>query len=425
MKHTLKKLPKSEVELTIEVSKEALAKHRAQVIKEISLHKNIPGFRKGHVPEKILIEKVGETAIQGETIEMAINQSYIKAVKEEGIQVISAPKISIDKHDPLVYKAIVAIVPEAKVPELKDIKVPEKKTIKITKKEIDETKKMLAERMTELKKQDRAAKKDDLVECDFEGYDQDGVLLEDTKSKHHPIVIGSGAFVPGFEDQITGLKKDDEKDFEITFPKDYAKESFRNKKVKFHVKVHDVFERVIPKFDEKLIERLTGSKKTVEEMEQEIKESLKEKHENDQKQELEQKFLEELAKKSEVDIPEVLIEREIDNKIHSLQEFAMSRKIPWQKHLENMGKTEEDLRKEAAKDAEKAVKARICFQELMKKSAPKVEEKEIQTKIDAMITSAPKDQHAQARAQFQKGSESWHEVEWEMKITKFFDGLFK
>jgi trigger factor len=335
------------------------------------------------------------------------------------------PKVEIITPNPLKFKAIVSILPEISAPKLKDIKVPKAKKISIKKTEIEETKKALCEKFTELKKQERKAKKGDLVEIDFDGFDEKGVALEGTASKHHPVQIGSNAFIPGFEDELIGLKSGDKKSFKITFPKDYGKKEFQGKKVRFDIKVHEVFEKVVPKFDEALIEKLVGEKKSVKEMEKEIEDSLKEKYTKEDMQRRENEFIENLSKLTKIDMPDVLVEEELDNIITRMKEDVQKAQMIWEKHLEKFGKTEADVRNDLRKTAEKNAHARLAFQALLKENKPKVSEKEIEANINQIMIKVPADQKKQAEKYFAKGKNGWSEVEFELIVRKFFEKILK
>lgn len=423
MKITVKKLPKSEVELTIEVPASVLEKYKKEVIKNLS-QKKVDGFRAGKVPEKIILEKYGENYIKAETLEMTINETFFEAVKKEKIRALEMPRIEIKNHDPLVYVGTVSVIPEVEVPALKDIPVPKAKEIKISKKEIEESKKMFQDKFAEVKKQDRPVKKGDIVEIDFDGFDEDGVSLEGTQSKHHPVNIGSNTFIPGFEDNLIGLKEGDEKEFTLTFPADYGKKSFQNKKVLFKIKVHYVFEKFIPDFDEALVEKLTGQKKTVQELEKEIEDALTEKYKNDDRKRRENEFLEELAKKVKTEVPQVLIENELDGVIEQIKHNAERTRTPWENYLKNLNKTEEELRNELREKAEKNVLVRLAFQILMENQKPELDKKEIDARIAEIMQTVPADQKKAAEQYFAEGAEGWKEITGEMAVNKFFDNLF-
>lgn len=424
MKITVKKLPKSEVEIKIEVSDKTMAASRKKVLTRLAHEKKISGFRPGHIPEALLTEKLGENFIHAETIEATISATYEKAVIQEQLRVIDMPRIALESNKPLVYVATVAVFPEFSAPPLAKIKMPKPKEIKVDKKELEEAKKMLAERMAEVRPVERAAKKDDIAEIDFEGFDEEGKPLPNTASKHHPVEIGSGAFIPGFEEALIGLKAGENKEFTVVFPADYGKKDFQNKKVLFKIKVHNVLERFVPPFDEALIEKLTGQKKTMAEMDEEIKQAIFERHAAEERKRREGEFLDNLAAAVKIDLPLVLIERETENMIERLKEQVVRARSTWEKHLTLLKKTEEEVRKDLQKQAEKNVLMRLAFQEVLHENKPQVADNEVEKRIADALSALPADQKASAAKHFAPGGNGREEILWEITVEKFFDQLF-
>ena len=242
MNTTVKKLPKSQVALTIELEDKEWQKYRLQALKKLSLEASFPGFRKGHVPEKVLLEKLGEPSIVFETIEIALPQTYVQAIQKEGIRPLAQPEIKIISENPFTFEATIAVMPEVEVKTLKKLKVKKEK-ITVEKKEVDNMVEYFRNQVAERKEVDRVAKKGDIVTLDFQGSDLDGVKLDDTHSKNHAVELGSNTMIPGFEDKLVGVKKGEKPSFTITFPKDYHAKRFANKKVKFEITVHKVEEK--------------------------------------------------------------------------------------------------------------------------------------------------------------------------------------
>jgi len=217
MNATLKKLPESQILLTIQLEDQEWQKYRVQAFKKLSSQVNLPGFRKGHVPEKVLLEKLGEPAIMSETIELALPQSYMQAVQKEKILPLAQPEINITGHEPFVFEATISVMPEVQVKELKKLPVKKEK-IEVKKKEVDDMMEYFRDQIAEKKEVDRPSKKGDILTIDFQGFDQDGVQLDGTQGKSHPVGIGSSTMIPGFEDKLIGLKKSEKKSFSLAFP---------------------------------------------------------------------------------------------------------------------------------------------------------------------------------------------------------------
>ncbi|MFO0780830.1 MAG: trigger factor [Candidatus Gracilibacteria bacterium] len=218
MKVTVEKLPKSEVKLTIEVPAERLEKYMEKAAEQISMHFKIPGFRPGHVPLDVLKQHVNEEGIEAHMLDIALPETYTEAVMKEKLQVVSRPKVEIKTKSPLVYEAVVAVFPEVSVSGYEKISV-KKETPKVEAKDVDEVLAGIQKRHTTYKDVEREAKKGDRVEVDFDGFDDGGAPLDNTSSKNHPLVIGDNSLIPGFEDELVGMKKEEKKSFQITFQK--------------------------------------------------------------------------------------------------------------------------------------------------------------------------------------------------------------
>ncbi|MBI5414902.1 trigger factor [Candidatus Peregrinibacteria bacterium] len=421
MKTKAKKLPKSQVLLTIELEEAEWKKYRDQATRKLSHEVKIDGFRAGHVPENILLEKFGEGPIIAETIDLAVPQAYMDAIREEKVQPIARPDVKITSEKPFVFEAIVAVYPEITIKPITKLKV-EKEKIEVTEKEIDEMVKYFQEQIAERKEVDRAAKKGDIVITDFAGFDIDGVKLDGTESKQHPIEIGSGTMIPGFEDEILGLKKGDSKTFEITFPKKYHSEKFAGKKVKFEVHIHHVQEKILPEMSEAFVKNITGQEKPVEEFRKEIEESLKERKKTEEQKKHEEALLEAVVDVTNVDLPEILIHEEVDYLLDNVKFQVLQRGMTWEAHLMHLKKSEDEIRKELHSQAEKQVKARMGIQEFLERDGVKIDEKEIEEEVMKVFSRMSESDRAQKAEHFQKGARGWKEAENKLRITKWVDG---
>ena len=235
----VKKLPKSEVELTITVPYDVYMKWEKKAVEEVGKEIKVPGFRSGNIPEEIVRKNVNPEAIKGATLDFVFQQTYVEAVKANDIQVIAQPKVDIKSDikkegDDFVYVATVAVMPEVKVGNYSKIKVA-KKEAKVEQKSIDDTIQMIMDRYAEWKDVERKAEKGDRVEINFEGFDMEGKAIPNTASKNHPIIIGSNTMVPGFEDGVIGMSKGENKEYEVTFPEKYHSASLQGKMVQFKV----------------------------------------------------------------------------------------------------------------------------------------------------------------------------------------------
>lgn len=417
MKVEIEKLPKSEVKLTIEVSEDELQKYKAEATKEVSKHVKVPGFREGHVPYEVLIQHVGEKAFRGQMLEMALGETYEKALKQEKVHAVSYPKINIVSEDPFKYEAIVTVLPEIKLKKGYEKVSVKPKEVKIEKKDIEEVLKNLKKRSTTWKEVEREAKKGDRVEIDFDGFDMEGNALEGTSSKNHPVVIGENMFIPGFEDEVVGMKKGEEKDFEITFPKDYHSEKFKNKKVKFHVKVGMIEEPNEKEVDDTFAEELTGGKhKKLSDLEDEIKKELTHQKEHDEEIRLENEILEELMKYFDAEIPDALIERESEFLIDRLKQDIERSGMKWEDYEAMKQKDGKSIKDELRPQAEKQVLMRLGIEKLYEEEKIKVSEADLEEEIKHMLAHYPEDYGAKLKDFYKEGSQGREQLENQLML---------
>lgn len=375
----VKKLPKSQVQITIKVTKEEQAQYEEKALKDLAGKVKIDGFRPGKVPVEMVKEKVGQDAIKAEALEHALPELYYKAITEHKLQPIVQPKADIKKQDPWELVLTVDILPEIKLKDWKKIKL-KKKEVKVEDKELQDMLGRLQAQMATFSKVERAAAKDDRVEIDFEGF-IDGKPLAGGSSKNHPLVIGKSNFIPGFEEHLIGLKAGEEKEFEVTFPKDYHKEDLRSKPAKFKVKVHMVEEIKLPELNDDFAAKITGgNKKTIAELREEVTGHLKNQKESEEQRRLENEFLDQMAKGMEIDIPTALMEEELHYMRHEFEDGMSQYGLTMEKYLENQKKKEEDLVKEWTPEAEKRIKMRLGVQEIAKSEKVEVPNDELETR---------------------------------------------
>lgn len=402
MDYKIKKLPKSQVEITVTVPEEKMPEFRKKACEEISKEIKVPGFRPGHVPANILENFVDKDHLEAHTAEVAVRFSYADAVVKEKIQVVSKAEIKIIKEKPLTFTAVVAVLPEVEVKDYKSIKVPLKK-VEVTKKDIDDVLGDMKRYGTTYKDVERVAKKGDRVEVDFEGFDEKDKAVENTKSQNHPVIIGEESLIPGFEDELIGLKKAEKKEFHITFPKNYGKKDFQNKKMKFKVEMKMIQEPVVPELTEEFIHKMTGQKLSVEAFKKDIEKNILAKKDQQAHQERENKYLEELLKHTSAEIPEALIDEEVDFMLQELKEDIASKGFEFGKFLEQAKTTEEDLRKKYIPEAEKRIKIRLALRYLIEKEKIEVKDDETKKEFEKIKANYPKQEQENIQKAFDEG----------------------
>lgn len=418
MDYSIKKLPKSEVEIKVTVSADKMPEYRKKACDNLSKEVEIKGFRKGHVPSHILEDYLDKKLIEVHTVEIAIQQSYVDVVIKEKLQIISRPRVKVEKDDPLTYTAIVVVLPEVEIKNYKSIKIKKKDT-NVSKKDIEDVVEDMKKYGTLYKDVSREAKKGDRVEVDFEGFEGDKPLPS-TKSTNHPVIVGDNVMVPGFEDNLIGMKKSEEKEFDIVFPKKYHKKDFQNKKVTFKVKLTRIEEPETPEFNDALIERLSGKKQTVEEFKQDVEKNIKAKKEQEAKHKQENDYLEELLKLTKIEIPDSLIDEELEFIIEEMKADIEKKGLVFKQFLEQVKITEDDLRKKYRVEAEKRIKVRLALQYLIKEEKIEVSDEETKNEFEKLKTIYPKDQQKKIEAEFDSG-ELAAQLRNRLALGKLFD----
>ena len=359
-----KKKNENEVVVKIEGEswKKALDKAFAEKVKKV----NVAGFRKGKVPRDIYEKKFGKESLYFPASDYVISEAYEKAIKDSKLVPVVQPKIEIkdvnDEAIEFVFKIITK--PEVKIKKYKGLSVkPEK--VKVTKEEIETEVERMLEKYSEVRTKEKGALKEgEIAIIDFEGF-KDGTPFEGGKAENYELEIGSHTFIPGFEEQLVGMKTEEEKEIKVTFPKDYPVDDLKDKEVTFKVKLHEIKEKVKREFDKELFEDLAiegvDSKETLyKHIEDEIK-AHKEMHaENDYVD----KLLETVAKNVEVDIPEEMVEEEVDRMLERYNEQLRSQGASIEMYYAFTKTTEKDLRASMEKDAYNHVLYRLMLEEI-------------------------------------------------------------
>ncbi len=419
MKYEIKHLPKSLIQITVTLSEEDINSHRHKACEELSHEVKIKGFRSGHIPPHVLENHLGKDIIDAHVKELAVKRSYAEAVVKEKLQVVARPDVKVEKEEPFTYTATVAIMPEIKLKDYKSIKI-KKEEQKATEKDIEDAIEEMKRYATKYKDVEREAKKGDRVEVDFEGFDKDDKAVPSTKSTNHPVILGGESLVPGFEDQLVGLKKDEKKEFEITFPKDYRKKDFQGKKIKFKVHVKRIEEPTYPEIDETFVERMTGKRGPVNEFKEELKKTIQAQKEAEEKKRQENTYIEDLLKKMEVEIPDSLIEDEAHHILHEMKEEIKMKGWQFEKFLEQTKMKEEDLLTKYKTEAERRLRIRLAIQEVIKLEGIVVTDEEIADELKKIKSMYPKEEDKKIQEEFDKGDLK-NTLANRLTLNKFFD----
>ncbi|MBI2639772.1 MAG: trigger factor [Candidatus Sungbacteria bacterium] len=391
MNYHITSLPKSEIEIKIELTPEEVALATQKALEEMTNSVDIDGFRKGKAPQELVRKKVGENELSRRTLLYAVQDSYPQALKElqdrnnpvaEPVEPIGPPKIQVTKFvegGALEYTARLSILPALTLPDYKQAAkavLANKKNPEVSEKEVGDSiawlKKSRAREITVT----RAVQESDRVEVDFEARVA-GVALENGKSQNHPIVVGEGRFLPGFEKELVGMKEGEEKTFSLVVPADYAEKELSGKTVDFHVVVKLVQERIIPEADDAFAAAL-GNFKNIDELKTSIRQGILTEKEEKERERTRIAIIEAVAEKTKGELPTLLIERELDKMLAELKANIGRMKLDWTAYLANIKTGEEELKKGWAKDAERRVKIALTLREIAKVEKIEPDETELQ-----------------------------------------------
>lgn len=370
------------IELTVTVPPEDMEKYINQAAVDLSKHIDLKGFRPGKAPRKVVESRFGVGALFQEAVNLALPKTYSDIILDEKIESLGQPEIDVKKAahgNDFVYVAKVYVVPEITLPKYDSIKV-KKEEVKTTKKEVDEALEELRKSRAKSVVVDRAAKKDDQVMVNFETF-LGKVPVENGKSENHPVVIGEGKFIPGFEDEIVGLKKGDKKEFDLVFPKDYHAKHLADKKVHFKVDVIDVSERTLPKLDDAFAKDM-GDFKTIDDLRKKMEENITHEKEHKESDRLEGEMLDALSAKVKVSLPENLIEQEKKKMLDEFRHMIESQGGDFSQYMETQKTDEKKLLKGFQKDAEKRVRASLVLRKVAEVEKIEVPSEEIEKELE-------------------------------------------
>ena len=376
---------KNEVKLSFTIEAEKFEEAMKKVYAKTAKYFTIPGFRKGKAPMQIVEKHYGSEIFYEDTFNELVPDIYDAAIKENNIEAVSRPNIDItqmEKGKDLIFTAVVQIKPEVKLGKYKGIEL-KKIEYTVSDKEVEHELGHMAERNARLVTiEDRAVEKGDIAVIDFEG-SIDGVPFEGGKAEKHELEIGSNTFIPGFEDQVIGMKLEEEKDIKVNFPEDYFAKDLAGKPAVFKVKLHEIKKKELPKMDDEFAKDVSEFD-TLADLKNSIKEKLQKENEEKAKYETEEAAIQAVCNDVELDIPSGMIETEIDNMVKDVEQRLQYQGLTLEQYYTLSGKSESKMREEMKEQAEKSVKSRLVLEAIIKAEDIKPEEKEVEEKLKEM-----------------------------------------
>ena len=377
----------NEVKLEFKIEADKFDNAIKTVFQKSAKYFNIPGFRKGKAPFNIVERYYGDEIFYEDAFNEIVPEIFDNALKENNIEAVSKPNIDITqigKGQELIFTAVIQTKPEVKLGKYKGIEI-KKIEYNVSDDDVKHELGHLAEKNARLVNvTDRPAENNDTVVIDFEGF-IDNVPFEGGKAENHEITIGSKTFIEGFEDQLVGMKIDEEKDIKVKFPKEYFSKELADKDAVFKVKLHEIKKKELPKIDDEFAKD-TSEFDTLEELKKSIKDRLQEENKNREKFETEEEALKTVTDNVTIDIPSGMIETEIDNMVKDFENRLSYQGLKLDQYLKMIKKTNEEFRKQYEEQAQNAVKLRLVLEAIAKAENINVEDKEKKDKIKDLAT---------------------------------------
>lgn len=385
----LEKLEGNKAKLEIAVSPEKFEEGISKAYQKLKGKFNVPGFRKGKVPRKIVENYYGPQVFYEDALDEIIPNAFLEAAKEHELEVVSRPEydvLSIDAKDGVVFTAQVVLKPEVKLGKYEGIKIT-KPVEKITAKDVDAEVEKTREQNARWVDVDRESKNGDTVVIDFVG-SIDGVKFEGGAAENQSLVLGDGRFIPGFEEKIVGMKAGEEKDIDVKFPEDYTPE-FAGKDAVFAITLKTVKEKELPEIDDDFAQDVSEFD-TLAEYKKDIKKKLQDRADLRAKAEMENQLLSAVAKEIEADIPDEMVNNQIDYQIQQMSYQLMYQGMKLEDYLGYMGKTLDDLRNDYKESAAEQVRMRLAAEALLKELKIDPTEEDLAKKYQELAKEANK-----------------------------------
>ena len=381
---SVEKLEKSQVAVTVEVTAEEFEAAVQKAYLKMRNKISVPGFRPGKAPRKMIEKLYGEGVFYSDAVDAALPDAYTQAIGSSGLDVVGYPEVEIVDDqigkDGFTFKATVAVYPEVELGQYKGVSAV-KEEAKVTADDVKERLNQMAEREARLVSVDRKVKKGDTAVIDFEGFDN-GVAFEGGKGENHELEIGSGSFVPGFEDQIIGMKAGEEKDIDITFPENYTPE-LAGKPVVFHVKVNEVKVKEVPAIDDEFAKDVSEFD-TLKDLKADIKKKMTAERTEAAQRAFEDVLMAKVAEGVEADIPQEMVELQAERMMEQFKQQLASQGIPFDQYLQMTGTTEADFRKQADGPAAEQVKMDLAVEAIIKAEGLEASDEDVENEMKSV-----------------------------------------
>ena len=383
----------NEVKFEITVEAEKFEDAIKKVYFQNAKYFNIPGFRKGKAPMQIVEKYYGKEIFYEDAFNEVAQEALEEAISENKLDIVARPEIDnvkqMEKGKDLIFTVVLQTKPEAELGKYKGIEIP-KIEYNVTDKDIDHELEHMQEHNSRLiSVEDRPVEKGDIVTIDFEGF-VDEKAFEGGKAENYELEIGSNTFIPGFEDQIIGMKLEEEKDVNVKFPKEYFSKDLADKDATFKVKLHEIKKKELPKLDDEFAKDASEFD-TLDELKEDIKKRLEKQNKDREKYETEEAVVKALCENVKVDIPSGMIETEVDRMYKDFENRLLYQGAKLEQYLKMIGKTEEEVKKEYEPQAQEGIKTRLAIEAVVKAEKIEATDKEVEDKLKEMAKNYGKE----------------------------------
>lgn len=386
MTATWEKKEGNEGVLQVTVPAEEVDKALDKAFKKVVKSINVPGFRKGKVPRAIFEQRFGVEALYQDAVDILLPQAYSNAVVEAGINPVDQPEIEvtqIEKGKELKFNATVIVEPEVELGDYKGLEIAKQET-ELTDEELEETVKQRLEAMADMVvKEDGQVEEGDTVNLDFDGY-VDGEQFKGGQADGYDLEIGSGMFIPGFEEQLVGLKVGEEKDVEVTFPEEYHAEELAGQPATFKTKINEIKTKEVPELDDELANELDSEANTVDEYKANLRKQLEESKQTEAENLQKEEAITLATDNAKIDIPEAMVKTEQDRMLQEFAQRIQQQGLDLETYYQISGQSEEDLRNQMSEDAEQRVKTNLTLSAIADKEDIQVSDEDIDNELETM-----------------------------------------
>ena len=386
MTATWEKKEGNEGVLSVTVPAEKVDKAIDQAFKKVVKQINVPGFRKGKVPRPIFEQRFGVEALYQDAVDILLPEAYGEAIDETGIKPVDQPEInvtSIEKGSEMTFEATVVVEPEVELGDYKCVEI-EKQEVELTEEEVQESIDHQLGHLAEMVvREDGAVEDGDTVNIDFDGY-VDGEQFEGGQAEGYDLEIGSGSFIPGFEEQLVGFKTGEEKDVTVTFPEEYHAEELAGKEATFKTKVNEIKYKDVPELTDEIANELDAEANTVDEYKENVRKRLAEQKETDAENAQKEEAINKAANNASIEIPEAMINTELDRMVQEFGQRMQQQGLNLETYFQISGQDESQLREQMKDDAEERVKTNLTLTAIADAEAVEVTDADIDAELEKM-----------------------------------------